>query len=77
MVICPVGGYDRPVFLGHGLYDIDVPSPIGVILATEMWLRQFDSNAQVVVRFYPTDHSGTVNASTVDSVPFLRSINQS
>lgn len=73
----PVAGYDKPVFLGHGLHDIDVPSPIGVMLGAEMWLRQFDSNAQVVVRFYPTDHSGTVNASTVDSVPFLRSLNQS
>jgi hypothetical protein len=25
----PTDGYDRPVFLGHGLFDLDVPSPIG------------------------------------------------
>nr|WP_246394776.1 lipase family protein [Corynebacterium anserum] len=34
----PTSGYDKPVFLGHGLTDIDVPSPIGVVLNSDMWL---------------------------------------
>lgn len=75
----PTTGYDKPVFLGHGIRDIDVPSPIGLALGSEMWLRQFapeggGRNANVVVRWYPTDHSGTVNLSTADSAPFLRGL---
>lgn len=73
----PTAGYDKPVFLGHGLQDMDVPTPIGLILNSDMWLRQFHGNPRnnrVVVRWYPTDHSGTVNMSTADSVPFLQEI---
>lgn len=73
----PVSGYDKPVFIAHGLTDVDMPSPIGVALNSEMWLRQFvgnPKNAKVEVRWYPTDHDGTVNASAQHSVPFLRSI---
>ncbi|MDY5786445.1 alpha/beta hydrolase [Corynebacterium sp.] len=75
----PVAGYDKPVFLGHGIQDIDVPSPIGVVLNSDMWLRQFSPgaaarNARVEVHWYPTDHSGTVNLSTRDSTPFLRGV---
>lgn len=73
----PTTGYDRPVFLGHGLADMDVPTPIGLSLNTEMWLKQFSGsprNARVEVRWYPTDHGGTVPASQVHSTPFLKSI---
>lgn len=73
----PVAGYDKPVFLGHGLRDQDVPTPIGLLLNSNMWLRQFigaERNQRVVVKWYPADHSGTVNMSTADSVPFLREI---
>ena len=73
----PVTGYDKPVFLGHGLADRDVPTPIGVLLNSDMWIRQFvgaERNQQVVVKWYPADHSGTVNLSTADSAPFLRTI---
>lgn len=75
----PVTGYDKPVFLGHGLRDIDVPSPIGVLLNSDMWLHQFNLDAatrnnRVEAHWYPTDHSGTVNLSTADSTPFLRNI---
>lgn len=75
----PTAGYDKPVFVGHGIKDIDVPSPIGIALNSQLWLNQFavDSrarNARVDVRWYPADHSGTVNLSTADSAPFLRSI---
>ncbi len=75
----PTDGYDRPVFLGHGLKDMDVPTPIGMSLNSEMWLRQFldadgSRNARVDVHWYPTDHSGTVAQSQADSTPFLKSI---
>ena len=68
----PVSGYDKPVFLGHGLFDSDVPTPIGLVLNSDMWVRQFVGNPRnnrVEVHWYPTDHSGTVNMSTQHSVP--------
>lgn len=70
-------GYDKPVFVGHGLKDKDVPTPIGLALNSEMWLNQFTAsprNKRVVVRWYPTDHGGTVYASMKDSTPFLEGI---
>lgn len=71
----PTDGYDRPVFLGHGYTDLDVPSPIGLTMNSEVWINQFaGSNEQVEVHWYPQDHSGTVWASTADSEPFLRRI---
>ncbi len=71
----PTDGYDKPMFLGHGLTDIDVPSPIGVALNSEMWVRQFTGgNEQVEVHRYPTDHSGAMLASVADSTPFLQRI---
>lgn len=75
----PATGYDKPVFLGHGLRDTDVPTPIGIILNSDMWINQFVGDAQqrnnrVVVRWYPTDHGGTVPASEADSTPFLRDL---
>lgn len=74
----PTSGYDRPVFLAHGLRDIDVPSPIGLALNSEMWLQQFSddeaANAQVDVRWYDADHSGAMVASMADSTPFLESL---
>lgn len=71
----PTDGYDRPVFLGHGLTDTDVPSPIGLTLNSDMWLHQFiGSNVDVEVHWYPTDHSGAMRASVADSTPFLRRI---
>lgn len=70
-------GYDKPVFVGHGLRDKDVPTPIGLALNSEMWLNQFlasPRNKRVVVRWYPTDHGETVYASMKDSTPFLAGI---
>ena len=70
-------GYDKPVFVGHGLKDKDVPTPVGIILNSEMWLNQFMNsprNKQVEVHWYPNDHSGTVYASMKDSTPFLAGI---
>ena len=74
----PTSGYDRPVFLAHGLRDMDVPTPVGLVLNSEMWLKQFtgdaSANAQVNVRWYDADHSGAMVASMKDSTPFLESL---
>ncbi|GAA2548437.1 alpha/beta hydrolase family protein [Mycolicibacterium diernhoferi] len=65
----PVSGYDRPIFLGVGLLDRDVPPA-----STLAFYEQLDANNQdVELQIYPEeDHSGTVLASLVDSTPFLR-----
>jgi hypothetical protein len=65
----PVSGYDRPIFLGVGLRDRDVPpnSTLGLY-------EQLSANGQdATLRVYPDqDHSGTVLASLPDSTPFVR-----
>jgi hypothetical protein len=65
----PVSGYDRPIFLGVGLLDRDVPPNSTLTL-----YDQLKANGQdVTLRVYPEqDHSGTVLASLPDSTPFLR-----
>ena len=67
----PASGYDRPIFLGQGLLDTDVPAPSALSLAA-----QLTANRQPVeLHVYPTsDHSGTVYASQRDSTPFLARI---
>lgn len=66
----PASGYDRPIFLGQGLTDVDVPAPSALSLAA-----QLTANRQPVeLHVYPTDHSGTVYASVKDSTPFLARI---
>ncbi|WP_374193340.1 alpha/beta hydrolase family protein [Mycolicibacterium sp. S2-37] len=65
----PVDGYDRPIFLGVGLLDRDVPPNSTLTLAEQM--RQHGQD--VTLHVYPDrDHSGTVPASLPDSTPFLR-----
>lgn len=65
----PASGYDRPLFLGVGLLDRDVPPSSTLTFADE--LRA--SGQDVELRVYPDeDHSGTVLASTADSTPFLQ-----
>lgn len=64
----PYSGYDRPIFLGQGLRDIDVPAPSALSLYAQMKAN----NQPVELHVYPTqDHSGTVYASMPDSTPFL------
>ncbi|QLY32211.1 lipase family protein [Nocardia huaxiensis] len=66
----PESGYDRPLFLGQGLTDTDVLTP-----ATLLWAAKLQANAQpVTLHTYPADHSGTVNASLADSIPFVRGL---
>ncbi|GAB18763.1 hypothetical protein GOEFS_064_00020 [Gordonia effusa NBRC 100432] len=64
----PASGYDRPIFLGQGLRDIDVPAPSALSLYAQMKAN----NQPVELHVYPSqDHSGTVYASMADSTPFL------
>ncbi|KRD08005.1 lipase [Mycobacterium sp. Root265] len=64
----PVSGYDRPIFLGVGLLDRDVP-PASTLAFYDQLVA---NNQNVELRIYPEeDHSGTVLASLVDSTPFL------
>ncbi|MEV0770780.1 alpha/beta hydrolase [Nocardia salmonicida] len=66
----PESGYDRPLFLGQGLQDTDVVTP-----ETLRYAAVLQANRQpLTFRTYPTDHDGTVNASLVDSVPFVRGL---
>lgn len=64
----PTSGYDRPIFLGVGLEDRDVPPHM-----SQQLNDQLRANGQnVTLKVYPDeDHSGTVLASIPDSTPFL------
>lgn len=66
----PESGYDRPLFLGQGLFDTDVVTP-----ETLRFAAVLTANRQpVTVRVYPTDHSGAVNASLPDSLRFVHGL---
>ena len=67
----PYRGYDRPIFLGQGLLDIDVPA----ISAGSLYAQMVAAGQPVEFHVYPDqDHSGTVLASMKDSTPFLARI---
>ncbi|MFW0797029.1 lipase family protein [Gordonia sp. CPCC 205515] len=67
----PYSGYDRPIFLGQGLLDTDVPAPSALSLYGQM----LAAGQPVEFHVYPTkDHSGTVLASMPDSTPFVARI---
>ncbi|MCV7114546.1 prolyl oligopeptidase family serine peptidase [Mycolicibacterium setense] len=64
----PTSGYDRPIFLGVGLQDRDVPPNMTLQLDDQLRANGQD----VTLKVYPDeDHSGTVLASLPDSTPFL------
>ncbi|WP_433659938.1 lipase family protein [Nocardia sp. CA-128927] len=66
----PESGYDKPVFMGQGLRDTDVITP-----ETLRFAAVLKANGQPVqLHTYPDDHSGTVNASLPDSIPFVRGL---
>lgn len=67
----PYSGFDRPIFLGQGLRDVDVPAPSALSLYAQMRA----AGQPVELHVYPDqDHSGTVIASMRDSTPFLARI---
>lgn len=64
----PETGFEKPIFLANGLVDTDVPMEttaayVGLLRA---------GGADVTFRTYPTDHNTTMQASLVDSVPFVK-----
>ncbi|BBX17233.1 prolyl oligopeptidase family serine peptidase [Mycolicibacterium duvalii] len=64
----PSDGYDRPLFLGVGLRDRDVPPSLTLSFNE----RLVADGQQVTLQVYPDqDHGGTVLASLPDSTPFL------
>ncbi|MBF6172958.1 alpha/beta hydrolase [Nocardia blacklockiae] len=66
----PESGFDKPLFLGQGLRDTDVITP-----ETLRYAAVLSANGQpMTLKVYPTDHSGTVNASLPDSVPFVQAL---
>ena len=67
----PVSGYDRPIFLGAGLLDRDVPAKSSLVLYEQLKAN----NQNVVLKIYPEeDHGGTVLASLPDTTPFLAAL---
>ena len=67
----PDDGYDRPVFLGQGLVDTDVPAPSALSLAANMTLHRQPLELHV----YPDkDHGGTVLAAIPDATAFLQRV---
>lgn len=67
----PVTGYDRPIFLGAGLLDTDVPAKSSLVLYEQLKAN----NQDVTLKIYPEeDHSGTVLASIPDSTSFLAAL---
>ncbi|MGW4354117.1 lipase family protein [Nocardia sp. NPDC004582] len=64
----PLTGYDRPLFIGQGTNDTDVPAPLTAKLVADMAL----AGTFPEVHVYPgKDHSGAMLASLADSVPFV------
>lgn len=66
----PTSGYDRPLFIGQGLTDTDVPAPAALSLAAQLTANGQD----VKLRTYPTDHSGALLQSQADSIPFVKEL---
>ncbi|MGV9665918.1 lipase family protein [Nocardia niigatensis] len=64
----PLTGYDRPLFIGQGTNDTDVPAPLTAKLVADMAA----AGTHPEVHVYPgKDHSGAMLASLADSVPFV------
>ncbi|WP_228002404.1 lipase family protein [Nocardia australiensis] len=69
IVDVPITGYDRPLFIGNGTADTDVPPPLTTRLIADFTLRgvKFD------YRSYPgVDHLDTATAALPDSTPFVQ-----
>lgn len=66
----PVRGYDRPLFIGQGLFDDVVPVPLTWKLTADLTAN----GQQFVFRTYPTGHLYTMPASLPDTSAFVRSL---
>lgn len=75
-LVAPVTGYttlklDQPVFMGIGGKDVDVPTAMQQALVRDAC----QAGSRIQAQVYPEmDHSGTVNASLQDSLPFVRGL---
>ncbi|MEV6319963.1 lipase family protein [Nocardia sp. NPDC051787] len=64
----PLTGYDRPLFIGQGTNDTDVPAPLTAKLVSDLELH----GVRPEVHVYPgKDHSATMATSLPDSTPFV------
>ncbi|RVW02669.1 lipase family protein [Rhodococcus xishaensis] len=68
-VAVPVTGYDRPLFIGQGLFDDVVPAGFTFVLVSELTAAGQD----FVFRTYPDGHLTTMPASLPDTTEFVRS----
>ncbi|MFE3291276.1 lipase family protein [Rhodococcus sp. NPDC059234] len=66
----PTTGYDRPVFIGHGLTDQTVPFPLGAKLALDLQM----AGQPVTFRTYPGNHGGSPFQALPDTTAFVRSL---
>ncbi|MFC4603256.1 lipase family protein [Rhodococcus kronopolitis] len=66
----PTTGYDRPVFVGHGVQDTTVPYPLGAKLAADLALNGQD----VTFRTYPGPHRASALESLPDVTAFARAL---
>ncbi|GAA4475463.1 prolyl oligopeptidase family serine peptidase [Rhodococcus olei] len=64
----PTSGYDRPVFVGHGVTDQTVPFPLGAKLAADLATNRQD----VTFRAYPGAHGASAMQSLPDAIAFAR-----
>ena len=63
----PETGFDKPFFMGHGLYDTDVP-----YAQTAKYVARLKANHQpVTFKTYLTDHSGALIQAQRDEIPFV------
>ncbi|SUE13461.1 lipase [Rhodococcus gordoniae] len=63
----PANGYDRPVFLAHGVHDVVVPLPLSAALAADMKA----AGADVDYRVYMAGHYTTVERSLPEVGAFV------
>lgn len=64
----PESGFDTPFFMAHGAGDVDVP-----YAQTARYADQLEANGEpVTFTTYPSDHSGTMQESLADTIPFVR-----
>jgi hypothetical protein len=68
MLAIPVRGYNRPLFLGQGLFDTVVPSPLTFKLATDLAL----AGQRFTFRVYPAGHLETMLQSEDEAHTFVR-----
>ncbi|MEU5763851.1 lipase family protein [Nocardia sp. NPDC047648] len=64
----PLTGYDRPLFLGQGTNDTDVPAPLTAKLVIDLESHGVRPDVHV---YAGKDHSATMAASLPHSIPFV------